>query len=155
VKKRPIIKKNLKFRLAAINDADILFEWRNDSETRKSSHNSQKIKPEEHIEWLKASLNNSNRKIFIVEYNGDLVGTIRTDYLNGDCLLSWTVAPKARGRGIGKEMVALFAHRITGRIRAEVKTSNEASKLIAEYAGMEFSCEKDGIIYYTRLAIIV
>lgn len=146
-------KMKLKFRLVTIADANILLKWRNDPETRKSSHNSQKISKDEHIKWLKTSLKNSNRKIFIVEYKKHPVGTIRSDKKKDITELSWTVAPEARGRGIGKEMVAFFANQIIGPIRAEVKVNNEASKRIVEYAGMKFSYKENEILYYRRLAI--
>jgi RimJ/RimL family protein N-acetyltransferase len=145
-----LVKKNLKFRLATINDADILLKWRNDLKTRKSSHSVHKINTKEHIKWLTASLKDSNRKIFIVEYDGALVGTIRTDNLRDVIELSWTVAPNARGCGIGKEMVAHIANKIAKPIQAVVKVGNNASKQIAMYAGMKLIREENGILYYQR-----
>lgn len=143
----------LKFRPATIADADILFKWRNDPETRKWSHNSGRISKKEHNEWFSASLKNSNRKIFVVEYKKHPVGIIRTDGKEGVTELSWTVAPIARGHGIGKKMVSVFTKQITGLIMAEVKSHNEASKHIAEYAGMKIDHEENGILYYKRLLV--
>jgi RimJ/RimL family protein N-acetyltransferase len=143
-----VINKEFKFRLATISDANILLKWRNDPETRKWSHTTEVIKKKEHIQWMTDSLKNSNRNIYIVEYKKHPVGTVRTDEKDGVIELSWTVAPEARGHGIGKEMVALFVKKIKSPIIAEIKIGNEASKRIAEYAGMRFSYEKDGILYY-------
>jgi RimJ/RimL family protein N-acetyltransferase len=150
--KKNVEKNKFRFRMASIEDADFLLKLRNDLETRKSSHNSQKIGKIEHVEWLKTSLKNSNRKIFIVEYKKYLVGTIRLDKKKDIVELSWTVAPEARGQGIGREMVALFASGIKGPIRAEIKVANEASKRIAEYAGMRLGRAKNGILYFSRPA---
>lgn len=146
-----IEKNKFKFRLISINDADTLLKWRNDSETRKWSHNVGIVKKSDHVKWLTDSLKNNNRKIYIVEYKKDLVGTIRTDKKDRTIELSWTVAPEARGRGIGKEMIAFFVSRIKVSVRAEIKVGNEASKKIAEYSDMKFDYEKNGILYYSRL----
>jgi RimJ/RimL family protein N-acetyltransferase len=143
-----ISKGRLEFRLATIADADVLLKWRNDSQTRASSHDTGLIDKKEHIEWLEASLKNNKRKIYIVEFDGTPVGTIRTDKKDGVIKLSWTVVPEARGQGIGKEMVKTFTSQIIGRVRAEVKVGNEASKRIAEYAGMKVDREENGILYY-------
>lgn len=140
----------LKFRPATITDTDILLKWRNDPETRKRSHNSRKISKNEHNKWFAASLENSNRKIFIVEYNENPVGVIRTDNEGGVVELSWTVAPEVRGQGIGKEMVSLFVKKINEPIRAEVKVGNEASRRIAEGVGMRLDYKKDGNFYFSK-----
>jgi RimJ/RimL family protein N-acetyltransferase len=142
----------IKFRTVVMDDAQILLEWRNDPLTRKFSKNGQKISMKEHVKWLRTSLSNSKRKIFIVQYNGVPVGTIRTDEIERVTELSWTVAPEARGQGIGKRMVAIFVKRIKGPVKAEVKANNEASKHIAEHAGMKFYNEENGIFYYRKTA---
>ena len=53
----------INLRLLTIQDADLLLEWRNDPETRKASQNTDKIQRNEHLSWLKNSLNNNNRKV--------------------------------------------------------------------------------------------
>ena len=137
-------------RSATIEDADVLLEWRNDPETRKASHNTAEVQRDEHISWLSRTLMNPNRKLLVAEENGGPVGTVRADYSEGVWELSWTVSPKARGRGVAKRMVALLAHKISEPIRAEVKAGNTTSARIAEYAGMEFDRETDGVRHYRR-----
>ena len=135
-----------------MKDADILLRWRNDPQTRKSSKNSDLIPMKQHVKWLMSSLKDKNRKIHIAERGRVPVGTIRTDYLNGVNELSWTIAPEARGRGIGKEMVALFVKQIDTPIRAEIKIDNDTSKHIAEYADIDLFREENGMLYYQRPA---
>jgi RimJ/RimL family protein N-acetyltransferase len=141
----------MRFRLAEFGDAGILLKWRNDPLTRKSSKNSSLITMKQHIRWLTASFKDKNRRINIVEYNKIPVGTIRTDYSEGFTELSWTVAPEARGQGIGKRMVMEFMRFVDGPVRAEIKVGNEASKRIAEGAGMKLDREEKGILYYSVL----
>ncbi len=82
-----------------------------------------------------------------------MVGTIRTDRVGKSTELSWTVAPEKRGRGFGKEMVAVFTSQIIDPIQAEIKIGNMASIRIAEYSGMKIESEKSGILTYYRAMI--
>lgn len=140
----------MELRLATIKDADLLLEWRSDPETMKASHSTGKIDRDGHIAWLSASLANPDRQLFIWEEGEIPVGTARADLSDGVWELSWTVAPSARGHGVGKRMVSELAQQITKPIRAEVKTENTASARIAENAGMEFVKEDSGILHYAR-----
>ena len=140
-------------RPATIEDADILLEWRNDPETRKASHNTAEVQRSDHVSWLSRTLGNPDRRLYVAEENGDPVGTVRTDFADGVWELSWTVSPRARGRGVAKRMVAVLANEISEPIRAEVKTGNTSSVRIAEHAGMVFERESGGILHYKRAAL--
>jgi len=142
----------MRLRPATAADAELLLEWRNDPDTRKSSIETEKIKKVEHISWLSSVLDSRDRQLLIAEEKGVAVGTIRADLSDGVYQLSWTVAPDARGRGLGKQMVAMLARRITAPIGAQVQSDNTSSVLIAEYAGMEFNQELDGLLYFSRPA---
>ena len=139
---------DLQFRMATIDDADMLFQWRNDPETRKQSHNTDEVTYDSHVAWLKASLSNPNREIRIAELNGVAVGTVRLDTTNGECLLSWSVAPHARGKGIGKTMLKKTVDARKLPMRAEIKADNSSSKSMAEYAAMVLEREENGVLYY-------
>lgn len=140
-------------RLATMNDADMLLEWRNDPETKKASHDTAEVQRNEHMSWLSRALSNPNRKLYLAEESGTPVGTVRADFSHGLLELSWTVSPRARGRGVAKRMVAVLANQISEPIRAEVKAGNIASVRVAEHAGMEFEREIDGVLHYKRAAL--
>ncbi len=99
------------------------------------------------------TVNDANRRLFVAEENGVPVGTVRADLSDGVYELSWTVAPNARGRGVGKRMVALLASQISAPIRAEVKAGNSSSIRIAEYVGMQYDREDNGVLHYRRAAL--
>lgn len=143
----------LTLRPVAIKDADILLEWRKDPETRKASHNKAEVQRNEHISWLSSTLGNPNRRLYVAEENGDPVGTVRADFADGVWELSWTVSPRARGRGVAKRMVSVLVSEISEPIRAEVKTGNVSSARIAEHAGMVFEREVDGVLHYNRAVL--
>jgi RimJ/RimL family protein N-acetyltransferase len=141
-------------RPATVSDADLLLEWRNDPETRNASHNTGEVLRNDHISWLTKTLNDRSRQLFVAEENGVPVGTVRADSFDEACELSWMVAPNARGRGVAKRMVALLACQLSASIiRAKVRAGNTASARVAEYAGMQFEGEADGVLHYRRAAL--
>lgn len=141
-------------RPATIRDSDILLKWRNDLQTRIASHNTSEVQKEDHLKWLAASLENKDRQLMIAEDNNIPVGTVRADYTNGVHEISWTVAPSARGCGLGKRIVALFVGQFSGPIRAEIKKGNYASIKIAEYAGMTLEKVEQDILHYRKDTIL-
>ena len=140
----------LRLRPATAADAALLLAWRNDEATRQASHHTAAIEPESHARWLEALLRNPARRLFIAEEQGEPVGSVRADRdPDGACHeLSWTVAPSARGRGIGAGMVRLLRAEVRGPVRAEVKPGNAASVRIAEAAGLHFEAEREGVLHF-------
>ena len=139
----------MKLRRATMADAHMLLRWRNDPATRAASHNTDEVSLDGHLRWLAATLENPRRDLWIAEDDGP-VGTVRADHSDGVAELSWTVAPERRGHGVGSRMVSLAASQIDGPIRAEVKVGNEASRKIAESAGMTLEREEGGVLYFAR-----
>lgn len=127
----------LKLRSAVLSDLRRLFVWRNDPETRRNSRNTDPVSWDDHVAWFARAMDDASRHIFIAELDQSPIGTVRADY-GEDCELSWTVAPEHRAKGYGKKMVACFADSFTGRLIAEVKSNNAASRRIAESIGMRY-----------------
>ncbi|MGF6927544.1 RimJ/RimL family protein N-acetyltransferase [Chitinophaga sp. W2I13] len=139
-------------RKATIEDWKILLDWRNDIETRKNSHKIEIIEEENHKKWLSSILAAENRQLFIAIDNELPVGTVRADFDDqfNAYELSWSISPEVRGKGVGKEMVKLLTDKLNTRIRAEIKSGNIASIKIAEYVGLTFKEEDNGILHYTN-----
>lgn len=163
------MEKRITLKLATMNDAAILLQWRNDPRTRNASHNSEIIKMGDHLVWLSKTLNNPDRKLYIawekITDHDDPkyveisivrpVGTVRVDWdkLTGIYELSWTVAPEARNKDIGKKIVAMVANQLENKcIRAEMKSSNLASIKIAEFIGMKLLHKENAnnVLHYFR-----
>jgi len=143
----------LKLRLITMDDANLLYNWRNDSLTRMQSHFPLIVNWNEHISWLKSTLKNPLRTIYIAEKSSIPVGTVRADKLESSYELSWTVAPHARKQGVAKQMVALLANSIQSPICAEIKKSNKASVSVAEYVGMSLVRQSEDVLFYARGAL--
>ena len=141
----------MKIRKATIEDAQNLFDWRNDSETRANSIETGEILWENHINWLQKSLLNPMRDLYIIEDDqGASCGTIRLDNDgDGEYEISWTVAPEFRGKGIGKKMTKKFFDEYLKdkkrHVIARVKKENIASIKMIESLGFFLEDEKDGL----------
>ena len=135
-------------RRATHHDAEILFTWRNDSLTRANSINTNKVLWEAHLAWLSKTVLNPMRFLFIAENESNIpVGTIRADEENaGTYELSWTVAPKERGKGLGKKMVrAVLGEDFlkNKEIKAQIKESNIPSIKIVKSLGFNLKTKND------------
>jgi RimJ/RimL family protein N-acetyltransferase len=120
----------MKLRLATLDDAKDLFDWRNDPITLKHSTTKELIDYKEHLEWLQSSLNNVNRQIFVLEDTCGLpIGTIRCDRsIENQHTLSWTISPIHRKRGYATTMLNLFFNNHHGKeYVAEIYDTNIAS----------------------------
>ena len=134
---------NLRIRKATPADGKMLFEWRNDEETRRASGTTAPLEWDAHVKWFEKVLSGGfrGRMLYIVETQmEDPVGTVRSDVRDdGFTEVSYTVSPKWRGKGMGKQMVIQFAqeflagHKIAARIK---KGSNLASEAIARALGL-------------------
>lgn len=129
-------------RKTTISDAKLLFEWSNDSVTRKNSFSDKPIVWEEHLQWLTKKLNNNTCFFYIAEDNGMSVGTIRMDADEAlkEVIISYSVAPTSRGKGYGT-LILEKASEVLPRtfsgytLIGKVKTDNLPSRKCFEKSG--------------------
>ncbi|KKO48170.1 hypothetical protein VT06_13080 [Arsukibacterium sp. MJ3] len=135
-------------RMATLADADKLLLWRNDDLTRTCSLNSEPVTLQQHLAWLQSSFENKQRHLFIAEFNGDAIGTVRVDSKDDRHTISWTVGTDFREKGLAKLMVALLVSKLDGIVVAEILPGNAASIRVAESAGLTYVNTHNGIMYY-------
>lgn len=121
---------DLSYRAATIDDARVLFDWRNDPLTRAMSRNDAPVEWGEHLAWLERRLALPEPHLYVVEAEQTPVATFRIDSDE----ISYTVAPGHRGVGIATASLRLARQRF-GALRAEIKTDNVASIKAATRAG--------------------
>jgi len=102
-------------RRAGLEDARLLWLWRNDPVTRASSRSSAEVAWEDHLRWLSASLTRTDRLLLVVEDPGGpgglggiggIVGTVRWDLVAaGEWEVSITVAPQRRGQSLARPLL--------------------------------------------------
>ena len=138
------MRKSFNLREVTKSDWKFLLEWRNDKITCQNSFNSDLVSVSEHKEYIKNTITNPNRTLFILEYNEIPVGTIREDRLEKDELeLSYTISPMYRGKKIGQIMMGLYLIERKGVFLCEVKEENVPSIKMIEKLGFKlFNTEK-------------
>jgi len=141
-------------RLATIEDAPLLLQWRNDPVTRAASLSIAVVGWEEHLAWVNRVLVSQDHQLFIAYVEGQAVGTARSDRHSSVHELSWTVAPNWRGQGVAKLMAKQLADQFSGPICARVKLDNLASQNIAIYLGMKLDLQKSDVMYFARPALV-
>jgi len=134
-------------RAAVFEDAELLFQWRNDPTTRQVSFNSEEIPWETHQNWFQQSLANPNRRIYIGEAMPQKApfGQVRFDMTSPhEAEISIVIAPEWRGKVMGgkiiREGMALFRseHPEIYIIIALIKPDNIPSRKVFAGCGFQY-----------------
>jgi len=147
----------LNVRLAAIRDAERIWEIRNSPAARLNSLNQQEIPLAMHIEWFKNKYFSGDKNICLVlEAGGVVVGYCRFDWQANQAkyLVSVAIDNEAQGRGYGSFLLseALADFKKNVEIEAVIKKTNEASKKLFAKNGFEIVSE-EGDNLLLRLAV--
>ena len=143
------MRKSFNLREVKKSDWKVLLEWRNDKITRQNSFNSDLVSVSEHKEYIKNTINNPNRILFILEYNEIPVGTIREDRSEKDDLeLSYTISPMYRGKKIGQIMMSLYLIERKGSFLCEVQEKNIPSIKMIEKLGFKLLNTEKRVNFY-------
>lgn len=132
----------LRLRPATLEDAQHLFDWRNDDSTRQHFKTTSAVAWADHIAWLTKTMSGRvpGRELRIAETaDGQHVGVVRSDETeDGFHELSYTIAPTWRGKGIGKQMVLQFVREVLPgkRIIATIEKGHAPSERIAAALGL-------------------
>ena len=85
----------------------LLLDWANDSETRKSSFNSNKINISDHKNWFRTKLNSKDTLMLILKYKNRNAGLVRFEKYEKEVILNYQIAPKDRGKGLASKMLKM------------------------------------------------
>ena len=137
-----------------MDDARLLWEWRNDPDTRASSRDTDLVLWPRHLAWLERGLAREDLILLVVEdpahdglvNHGGPVGTVRWDLgSQGEWEVSITVSPERRGQSLARpllraaevalrEMLASRGTDVTACL-AVVHVDNAASVRLFESSG--------------------
>jgi RimJ/RimL family protein N-acetyltransferase len=130
-------------RPATSGDAEMLLEWANDPITRRNSFHVDPIDSVTHRRWLAERLASPTTRILIGLEDDRPIGQIRLEgERDGIVEVGISVAPEARGRGVGVRLLAvgIDAGRRDARLNAgvfiaRIRSENATSLRLFEAAG--------------------
>ena len=93
------------FKNVDIEDAKILFDWRNNEDVRRYSGNPQVLVFNEHMKWLEESLDNPDQILLMLWVGNVRFGHIRYSVKDNIALVSIVVNPVCQNLGIGSFML--------------------------------------------------
>jgi RimJ/RimL family protein N-acetyltransferase len=144
----------VRLRPAELSDLDLLLEWRNDPVTRENSRSTAVVSAEDHLLWLRRTLDANDRHLYVAELDdGTPCGTVRVDRDQAAAEISLTVAPAQRGRGLAAEIITLATREACRRgvrlLRAEIKPENEPSIRAFRRAGYAAAAQDGELLAMT------
>ena len=134
---------SLALREARMSDAELLWRWANDRETRQNSFSKAAIPYADHVAWLERRLASDATRIWIFSDAEVPVGQVRFDISDEVAEVGITVAPEQRGRGYAEAMlrqaVARLCEERGERVRPQafVFAHNAASLRLFRACGFE------------------
>lgn len=150
-------------------DAKLLFDWTNDPVTRQNSFSTKPVLWEEHLNWLNQKVNDANCLFFIMCDGKHDFGTIRIEYKDENnrimdekgkqAIISFSIAPEYRGKGLGVKMLALGEQKaktwkVSGKqidiLIGEVKEENIASRKCFEKNDYILDKEMNGELVFVK-----
>lgn len=138
-------------RRAERGDAELLWRWANDLETRRNAFSQMPIPWPDHLAWLDGRLASAATRIWIFSDGDTPVGQVRFDMAGEAAEIDISVAPERRGRGYGKAMLTEAIDRLRAEHgarftpRASVLEANAASLRMFRACGFtEVGAERRG-----------
>lgn len=126
------------FRMATMDDAEMLMRWRNDPLTVASFRSQRAVSLIEHQKWLRERIARGDPTFIVFEDDANPpVGTVHMnpmEHKENAFEVSVTVAPEARGRGLGGKMLQALDYP-EATLYTEIKFDNKASEKSFASAG--------------------
>ena len=140
---------NLKLRPATTDDAERVWNWRNEPSVRAASRESEPIPLDDHKRWFERRLQESDVMILIVSgEDGIDIGYVRFEIEADEAEISVALDPESRGMGLGTAAIRSASDLLinTGRVRtivALIKPGNEGSVRAFSNAGYDVADGSD------------
>lgn len=145
---------DIELRPADALDAERLFRWANDPDTRAGSLSTAPIPWDDHVAWLDRVLASPAIDLRVACLDGEPIGQVRLDRDAEGTTLHYSLAPEHRGRRLAAPLlIAATSERTSGpgrdqaprgpevprlAVRARVKADNLASRRAFELAGIAY-----------------
>lgn len=144
-------------RVVILDDAEILYEWANDSVTRSNSFNTGFIEWEEHCKWFKNKLADNNCLMLMFCLENKPVGVVNFQIRDKNAIIGITLSPGHRGKGLGAKIILSGCSRFwethCENIIAKIKKTNIASIKSFKKAG--FSVYEDSLVRESEDSLVL
>lgn len=142
-------------------DSRLLWQWRNDSDTRREFFDQNEVIWDHHQGWFRGKLKDKNCFWNILEdEDGKPVAQVRFDIDNrGDAVVSVSVVPSERGKGHGTRALQLATRSMmesipdAKRAVANIRRENVAS--IQTFAGAGYTSSGETSVAGVRTATMI
>lgn len=120
----------LRLRPATAADEEMVFGWRNDPFLVARATSQRTVSRNEHARWFRETVDGAQRRMLIVEVDGQPAGQVRFDRMaGGDCVISAYLLEPFTGRGVGVQAIRIGCGDIArtwnvGRVFACVRHDN-------------------------------
>lgn len=120
-------------REATTEDRDLLYEWANDPETRRSAFATEPINYEDHCKWFERIVADELERQYIMMNDDIAVGQVRLTLDDDAAEIDYSIAPEKRGLGYGNIIISMIKDKVhnelpqINRLIAKVKPKNIAS----------------------------
>jgi UDP-2,4-diacetamido-2,4,6-trideoxy-beta-L-altropyranose hydrolase len=132
----------LSLRQATSDDAMTIFEWQISPGTRAYARDPTPPTLAKHLDWFAQKLASPDSRIWMAVRKEHTCGFVRLDRHGDEWEVSIVTAPKMRGRGLGKAMLAALDQVSRGdRLVAEILLGNEASHALFRAAGFKLCAD--------------
>jgi UDP-2,4-diacetamido-2,4,6-trideoxy-beta-L-altropyranose hydrolase len=135
-----ISSKSWTIRHAVFADCEIFWYWANDLEVRSNAFNQDYISWEDHQEWFKQKLQDSETILLVVESVSGPVGQVRFEGPEGRKEISYSIGRQYRGYSLGEKLLKMTIDNLDKKVDlvvAEVKGSNIPSIKIFRKLGFK------------------
>lgn len=114
---------------ATAHDEEVTFALQSEPGARAESRDPRPPSRDGHARWFAQTLTSGRRRLFLMRAEGEAVGSLRLDELDGGALeISILIAERHRGRGFGRMALRLIREALPARrLIAAVKATNIAS----------------------------
>jgi RimJ/RimL family protein N-acetyltransferase len=150
-----MISSKINLRPVTLDDARLLFDWRNDPCVRSNSFHSEPIEYVHHVQWLVTALQDEHQLFYIMENDTGAMGQVRLSIENDVGLISYSIAAAFRGQDYGKRILQLLENTCVQQdlclsLKACVRKNNIASQRVFADLGYDIQNQKDDYKIYTK-----
>lgn len=144
-------------REACAGDAQLYYEWANDTVVRQMAFNTEPILWDNHLKWFNSKLKSNDSLLLLCYYEERPVGQVRFDInKEGMAEIDISIDKEQRGKGLGTEMLQAsiaYAHNTKGydTFISEVKVENIPSQRLFIATGFSQKEKTNGINRFIRI----